>query len=79
MPAPAPPKPDPVERPSHYFCGPYECREVIAALGLNFNLGGALKYLWRAGRKVGEDKATALRKAKSCIEHELARLEKAKP
>ncbi len=68
---------DPVLRPAHYMAGPFECREVIAELGLNFNLGAAFKYLWRAGKKNGADKAEDLRKAIACIQHELTRLGKA--
>lgn len=71
MPAVAP---DPIARPSHYIAGPYECREVIAELGLNFNLGAAFKYLWRAGRK--GPALDDLRKAANCIGHEIARLER---
>lgn len=70
--------PDPVTAPSHYRVGPYECREVAAALGLNFNRGSALKYLWRAGRKYGTDELTDLRKAVECLTFEIKRLE-AKP
>lgn len=28
-----------------------ECRDVIRSLGNDFDLGNALKYLWRAGKK----------------------------
>ncbi len=69
---------DPVKHPSHYVAGPFECREVIAALGLNFNRGSALKYLWRAGRKAGAPEAEDIRKAIECLKHDLARLEAGK-
>jgi hypothetical protein len=69
---------DPVEHPSHYVAGPFECREVIAALGLSFNRGSAFKYVWRAGRKAGAAEAEDIRKAIECLKHDLARLEAAK-
>jgi hypothetical protein len=65
---------DPVHRPSHYIAGPFECREVIAELGLSFNLGAAFKYIWRAGKK--GDALTDLRKARECLDHEIKRLER---
>lgn len=43
---------DPVDRPSHYCEGRnYEPIKVIADWNLNYNLGNALKYISRAGRK----------------------------
>lgn len=45
---------DPVNSPVHYVVpGLPECVEVIEGLGLDWHLGNALKYLWRAGRKSG--------------------------
>lgn len=58
---------------AHYRVGGYECIEVVTALGLNFNLGNAMKYLWRAGRKTA-DPAEDLQKAREYIDFELARL-----
>lgn len=61
---------DPVSRPSHYTEGrKYEPRKVIADWGLNFNLGNAVKYISRAGRK--KDKIEDLRKAIQYIEFEI--------
>lgn len=61
---------DSIRRPSHYTEGcKYEPRKVIADWGLNFNLGNAVKYLARAGRK--GDKVEDLRKAIQYIEFEL--------
>jgi len=63
---------DPVAWPSHYMAaGQYECREVIAALGLNHPRGNAFKYLWRAGRKEGADEVQDLRKARECIDFDI--------
>lgn len=45
-------KNDPIENPSYYTEGrQYESRKVIYDWGLNFNLGNAIKYRSRAGRK----------------------------
>lgn len=48
--------------------------DVIEALGLNFNRGNALKYVWRAGRKT-PDPLFDLRKARLFIDREIARIE----
>lgn len=64
---------DPVSRPSHYTEGrKYEPRKVIADWKLNFNLGNAVKYISRAGRK--DDKIKDLRKAIQYIKFELEEL-----
>lgn len=65
---------DSVHRPAHYAEGrKYEPRKVIADWGLNFNLGNAVKYVARAGRK--GDKIEDLRKAIQYIEFEIEELE----
>ena len=65
---------DAVSHPSHYTEGrKYEPRKVIADWGLNFNLGNAVKYVSRAGRK--GDKIEDLRKAIQYIEFEIEELE----
>lgn len=65
---------DVVSHPSHYTEGrKYELRKVIADWGLNFNLGNAVKYISRAGRK--EDKIEDLRKAIQYIEFEIEELD----
>lgn len=65
---------DAVHRPSHYTEGrKYEPRKVIADWGLNFNLGNAVKYISRAGRK--GDKIEDLRKAIQYIEFEIEELD----
>lgn len=61
---------DVIHRPSHYTEGrKYEPRKVIADLDLSFNLGNAVKYLARAGRKGA--KIEDLRKAIQYIEFEI--------
>ncbi len=65
---------DSVSHPSHYTEGrKYEPRKVIADWELNFNLGNAVKYISRAGRK--GDKIEDLRKAIQYIEFEIEELE----
>lgn len=65
---------DVVSHPSHYTEGrKYEPRKVIADWGLNFNLGNAVKYISRAGRK--GDKIEDLRKAIQYIEFEIEELD----
>lgn len=64
---------DVVSHPSHYTEGrTYEPRKVIADWGLNFNLGNAVKYLSKAGRK--GDKIEDLRKAIQYIQFEIEEL-----
>lgn len=61
---------DVIHRPYHYTEGrKYEPRKVIADWDLNFNLGNAVKYLARAGRKGG--KIEDLKKAIQYIEFEI--------
>ena len=63
-----------VSHPAHYIAGrKYEPRKVIADWGLNFNLGNAVKYVSRAGRK--GDKIEDLRKAIQYIEFEIEELD----
>lgn len=47
-------KHDPVSKPSHYCSHPsgIECIEVTEHM--NFTIGNAIKYLWRAGLKSEE-------------------------
>ena len=61
-----------VNHPSHYNRLPIECIEI--AEHFNFNLGNALKYIWRAGSK--DDLLTDLKKARGYLDREIQRLEK---
>jgi hypothetical protein len=65
---------DPVNHPIHYTDHPsgIECIQITEHM--NFNLGNAIKYVWRAGLKGKplED----LKKAVWYINREIARLEK---
>ena len=67
---------DVISRPSHYCEGRrYEPKDVIRDWGLNFNLGSAVKYISRAGRKGSalED----LQKARQFIDFEIEAIEAA--
>lgn len=63
---------DAVKRPKHYCFSKIEPRVVIREWGLNFNLGSALKYIVRAGRK--DDVIQDLEKAKQYLEFEIEAL-----
>lgn len=65
---------DIIRHPSHYTEGrKYEPKDVIRDWGLNFNLGSAVKYISRAGRK--DDKLIDLRKARQFLDFEIEALE----
>jgi len=68
---------DPVNHPAHYTSHPsgVECIDVTEHM--SFNLGNAVKYIWRAGSKGSalED----LRKAAWYVEREIQRLTIAVP
>jgi len=66
---------DMVNHPKHYTSDPsgVECIEIVRHR--NYNIGNAIKYLWRAGLK-NEDKHTEdLRKAIFYIQDEINRIE----
>lgn len=68
---------DAVAHPSHYTQGrQYEPKDVIRDWGLNYNLGCAVKYISRAGRK--DDILQDLKKAKQYLDFEIEALEKEK-
>lgn len=64
---------DNVKHPSHYCYSKYEPKDVIREWGLNFNLGSAVKYIARAGRK--DDIIQDLSKAKQFLEFEIEYLQ----
>lgn len=69
--------PDGVDHPSHYNAHPsgVECIDIVRHH--TFNIGSAIKYLWRAGLKGRETKLKDLRKAVWYIQDEITRLEAA--
>ena len=63
-----------VKHPSHYAEGRnYEPKDVIRDWQLNFNLGNAVKYIARAGRK--DDIVQDLKKAQEYIQFEIDAIE----
>lgn len=64
---------DPVNHPAHYTEHPsgVECIQITEHL--NFCVGNAIKYLWRAGLK--GDAVEDLKKARWYIAREIKRLE----
>ncbi|WP_286888645.1 DUF3310 domain-containing protein [Thalassospira sp.] len=61
---------DPVNHPSHYTSHPsgVECIQITQHMG--FNLGNALKYIWRCDLKL--DAIEDLKKARFYINQEIA-------
>lgn len=68
----------PVDHPAHYTAHPsgVECIQITEHM--NFCLGNAMKYLWRAGLK-SPDAIEDLRKAVWYIEREIRRLSVPRP
>lgn len=68
-------KPTKVNHPGHYNQHPsgIECITVVEAF--NFNLGNAMKYIWRAGLKTSNP-IHDLQKAAWYLAREIERLEK---
>lgn len=62
-----------VDHPAHYNQHPagIECITVVEAF--NFNIGNAIKYLWRAGLKPGASAAEDLQKAAWYVAREIER------
>jgi hypothetical protein len=68
-----------VKAPSHYCDGrQYEPRKVIRDWGLSWEIGSAVKYLARAGRKDKDKQVEDLRKAIEFIQYEIEGLEASK-
>ena len=68
---------DMVNHPPHYTSHPsgVECIQITEHM--NFNLGNAVKYIWRAGLKT-DDPVKDLEKAEFYIRREIDRLKRAK-
>lgn len=65
-----------ISHPSHYVDGrKFEPKDVIRDWDLNFNLGSAVKYISRAGRKDGNDILTDLKKARVFLGFEIEAIE----
>lgn len=66
---------DSVNHPAHYTSDPsgIECIQIVRHR--NFNVGNAIKYLWRAGLKDDQKHVEDLKKARFYIDDEIRRLE----
>jgi hypothetical protein len=77
---------DPINHPAHYTRHPSGVECITITEHYNFNIGNAIKYLWRAGRKwnsnvttmaeVKEAELEDLKKARWYVNREIQRLEK---
>lgn len=63
---------DLINHPPHYTSHPSGVECITVTEHMNFNLGNAVKYIWRAGLK-SEDAHADLAKARWYIEREIAR------
>lgn len=66
---------DPVNHPSHYTSHPSGVEAITVCEHYGFNIGNAIKYLWRAGLK-SADPIEDLRKAAWYVHREIDRLTK---
>ena len=64
---------DTIDHPKHYNSHPsgVECISVVEHF--NFNVGNAIKYIWRAGLKDGASDVEDLKKAVWYLNREIAR------
>lgn len=68
---------DIIGHPNHYCEGrKFEPKDVIRDWNLNFNLGNAVKYISRNGRKDGNSALQDLKKARQYLDFEIEYLEK---
>ena len=66
---------DVVNHPTHYTSDPSGIECIQITRHRNFNIGNAIKYLWRAGLKGGDTNVQDLKKAVWYIQDEINRLE----
>jgi len=64
---------DPVSHPSHYTQHPSGVECIAIAKHMNFCLGNAIKYIWRAGLK-SDNAIQDLEKARQYLDFEIERL-----
>lgn len=69
--------PDLINHPSHYTQHPSGVECITVTEHFNFNVGNAIKYLWRAGLK-SKDPIEDLKKAAWYVNREIERLTRAK-
>lgn len=64
-----------VDHPKHYNLHPAGIEAIDVIEEMTWNIGTAMKHLWRAGLKPGVNAGQDLRKAIWYIEREIKRLE----
>jgi len=64
---------DRVNHPNHYLSHPSGIEAIQITEHMNFCLGNAIKYIWRAGLK--ENAVEDLKKAAWYIQREISRIE----
>lgn len=65
---------DPVNHPDHYVSHPSGVECIAVTEHMNFCLGNAVKYIWRASLKGNQ--VEDLRKAAWYLEREIARIQR---
>lgn len=65
---------DAVNHPEHYKSGGIETIDFIESKDLGFNLGNAVKYISRAGKKDPSKLIEDLEKARWYVDREISRL-----
>lgn len=65
---------DKVNHPKHYTSHPSGIEAITICEHFNFNVGNAIKYLWRAGLKDKEAELLDLQKAEWYVRREIKRL-----
>lgn len=72
----APASDDPINHPSHYTFGKFEVIDVIFDWDLKYPLCNVVKYVARAGKKGGPEKALEdLKKAQFYLNYTIAKME----
>lgn len=66
---------DNVNHPKHYTSDPSGVECIQITRHRSFNIGNAIKYLWRNGLKDSDSQIQDLQKAVWCINDEIKRLE----
>lgn len=64
------------QNPAHYRDHPENIECIQITRWMNFNVGNATKYLFRAGRKRGEDTLDDLEKATWYVNDEIQRVKR---
>lgn len=66
---------DMVNHPPHYTSHPSGIEAIQVTRWMTFNLGNAMKYIWRAGIKNPDKQVEDLKKAVFYLNDEIQRLE----